>query len=771
MNFNKLVELEDFSDAGLAELIQQTSEYKLALLPEGFPANSEHRKDWEVAMAVRALKEFGALHRDATILGVGVGSESTLFYLTRYVKQVFATDLYLAAGDWDPVAPLSMLLEPEAIAPYEFEPNRLVVQHMDGRLLRYPDATFDGIFSSGSIEHFGGWQEVANAAYEMGRVLKPGGVLSLSTEFRLSGPPGGIGWPGQTLLFGAEEIQKYLVDASGLELVDLLDVKISDPTLQTSRDLIAAVSEHDARLAQKGGAEKAAEYAQWDFPHLIMAHDGYVFTSVHLTLRKTDSYPLSPNEWARPSADLIASIHEYNAAVISSGRPVAPEPVAKPLTVPAPPPGPKSWAEQATAVDQQIIASLAAQRRVDHQINLNHEHRRMLDEWQSQMHALTPLVDQEIELIEHTDQAAQAMLAKLDITPATAADARGRPDRLLAPNWVVTPLKIPGGPQFDMVVDPTIGDPIATMYASGHGLVFSDLVEVMLACIEPGNFVLDLGAHLGTFALAAAAAGCHVVAIEASPTNVALLRASAALNGFHNLRVLHAAVSDKPGFLEFAPHGPWGHVAGAVPDSDVPLISVPAITVDEMMPEVGLPRVDFIKMDVEGSELNALRGMKSLLSGTHPVRILYESNTYTLDFFGLRPNHLLSELHQYGYTSFMLDGQRMVQLRTSELQPQTEIDCLALRIGTPPPPGWVVEPPMSNQEKVNRFVTDSRSGNPNCRAYVARALAGAGPEIATDPAVVEALTFLIKDAEESVRFAAAWWASEREILKPGRSAE
>ena len=43
--------------------------------------------------------------------------------------------------------------------------------------LRYPDDTFDGIFSSGSIEHFGDLQDVANAAYEMGRVLKPGGVL------------------------------------------------------------------------------------------------------------------------------------------------------------------------------------------------------------------------------------------------------------------------------------------------------------------------------------------------------------------------------------------------------------------------------------------------------------------------------------------------------------------------------------------------------------------------------------------------------------------
>lgn len=769
MNFNKLVAVEDFADPAFRELIQQTSEYKLAHLPAGFPSGSEHRKDWEVAMAVRALREFGALHRDATILGVGVGSESTLFYLTRHVKQVFATDLYLAAGDWDPVAPLSMLLQPEAIAPYEFEPNRLVVQHMDGRVLRYPDATFDGIFSSGSIEHFGGWQEVANAAYEMGRVLKLGGILSLSTEFRLSGPPGGVGWPGQTLLFSAEDIQRYLVEASGLELVDPLDVSVSSPTLESSRDLLTAVADHNARLLEKGGADHAAEYAQWDFPHLIMAHDGYVFTSVHIALRKTDAYPLIANDWARPSEELISSIRQSDSAVIAGRHSQQPAQDSQPQTAPAQAAEQRSWADQIAVLDQQISASVQAQQRVDQQINILHERRRMLYEWTAQMHNLAPVVDQQIEDVELTDHAARALLDGLDIPDS--GSGKPRPDRMMPPEWVVAKIEMAGGIRFDMVVDPTIGDPIGAMYAAGHGIVFNELVDVMLACVSPGDFVLDLGAHLGTFALSAAAAGCHVVAIEASPVNVELLRASAALNGFHNLRVIHAAVSDKPGFLEFTPHGPWGHVASASPDTDLPVISVPAITVDELMPEVGLPQVDFIKMDVEGSELSALRGMKQLLSGTHPVRILYESNTYTLDFFGLKPNDLLAELYKYGYTSYLLDGERLVQLRGSDLQPQTEIDCLALRIGSAPPPGWTVEPPMSAQEKISRFVADSRSANPNCRTYVARALAGAGPEIVTDPAVVEALTFLVRDEEESVRSAAAWWAEEQASLKPGRSAE
>ena len=188
MRLNKICGLEDFADPELAGAIRDVSAYKLACLPE-LPRSAEHRKDWEVAMAVLALRRCGALRPDATILGVAAGTEDTLFYLTNHVRQVFATDRYVGPGAWGPVAPASMIVEPTAAAPCAFDLNRLVVQHMDARSLRYPDDTFDGVFSSGSIEHVGELLDVANAAFEMGRVLKPGGVLTLSTELQISGPP------------------------------------------------------------------------------------------------------------------------------------------------------------------------------------------------------------------------------------------------------------------------------------------------------------------------------------------------------------------------------------------------------------------------------------------------------------------------------------------------------------------------------------------------------------------------------------------------------
>ena len=129
-------------------------------------------------MAVMALGAGGALRGDADILGVGAGNEPTQFWLTCCARRVFATDLYLG-GDWSESASSSMLLNPAIHWPGRWNKRRLVVQHMDGRELHFEDASLDGVFSSGSIEHFGGYEDVRRSIREMHRVLKPGGWVTL----------------------------------------------------------------------------------------------------------------------------------------------------------------------------------------------------------------------------------------------------------------------------------------------------------------------------------------------------------------------------------------------------------------------------------------------------------------------------------------------------------------------------------------------------------------------------------------------------------------
>jgi len=89
---------------------------------------------------------------------------------------------------------------------------------MDGRRLAFSPATFDIVYSLSSIEHFGGIEGAVAAVDEMARVLKPGGVLVLATEYCLSGPP-------HHEAFQPAEVAR-LLGRPGLRLVEPLDERV-----------------------------------------------------------------------------------------------------------------------------------------------------------------------------------------------------------------------------------------------------------------------------------------------------------------------------------------------------------------------------------------------------------------------------------------------------------------------------------------------------------------------------------------------------------------
>jgi len=742
--FNKVCEVEDFSRPELLEIIRDVCTYKLPNLPTGFPIGSEHRKDWEVAMAVRTLRHFGALHRDATILGVAAGAEDTSFFLTREAKQVFATDRYLASGDWEPTAPLSMLIQPQDMAPYPFDADRLVVQHMDGRSLRYPDDTFDGIYSSGSIEHFGDLDDVASAAYEMGRVLKPGGVLTLSTEIRLAGPPGGIGWPGLTLLFSAENLQRFIVDASGLELVDQLDTDVSEETLSVRRDLTQSILQHLA--ATKEGGQR--EYEAWEFPHVILLHEGYVFTSVHLALRKPVDYPRVPNAWARPSEVTIASIAEHNRDLI--GKTVATA-AASPAAGEAPP------APAGAVADHDLLAATAL-----HVTTISDDGAE-IDRRTADLDRLIVEVDRHVaemgvypgatreghDLAAHLEAELIAWAGQLDETPSVPS-----PDDDQARHWRTSRVAIPGGPEFDVVVDPRVGDQVTFALSVGVSLD-QTLVKLMTDLVRPGDRILDIGAHVGTFSLAAAAVGALSLAIEASPENAALLRASAARNGFTNITVVEAVASDSPGLIRFHAHGPWGQVALV---DDETAVTTAAVSLADLLLTLSWSPLAFVKMDVEGWELQVLKGMTDVLADASAPPLLYECNGHTLWPFGATPEDLVRAVAELGYTSYMVDDGRLVEVGTDDFQPQTLIDYLAVK-RVPALTGWPVRPPLGLEDRVARIVADGTHANFNHRVYMARALQRAGAAILGHPSVRGLVDDMGRDPVPEVREAIGAWSS------------
>jgi 5-methylcytosine-specific restriction endonuclease McrA len=265
LRYNKLCELEDFEHEEFRRYAREIYSRPTARLPAYAPGR-EHRKIWEVVQAARSLVDLGAVHERADLLGVAAGTEATIFWATNHARRVFATDLYLAAGSWDEDAPRSMLVAPGEHAPCAWNPSRLIVEHMDALDLRYADDSFDGVFCSSSLEHFGETAAISQALSEIWRVLRPGGIASLSTEFRIRGP--GPGLPG-TLLFNAVELDRLIVRPYAWEVVGVLELGLSARTRATEVRL-------DDALA--GTAPR--------FPHVVVSDGNRAWTSVHMALRK-----------------------------------------------------------------------------------------------------------------------------------------------------------------------------------------------------------------------------------------------------------------------------------------------------------------------------------------------------------------------------------------------------------------------------------------------------------------------------------------------------
>ncbi len=265
IDYNSVLSLAHFADAEFANDCRDIFQY-LDRAKSRFPLGHENAKIWETVQGWRALRDLNALGDNAEVLGVGAGAEPLIFWLTNHAKRVFATDLYAARDGWQE-ADASMLASPGDLCPpaMPFNERRLVVQHMNAMSLKYEDNSFAAVFSCGSVEHFGKLENVTKAATEMGRVLKPGGILSLATEFRLSGPAG-TGIPG-VILFTPEMLERYIIKPSGLTPVDKLRVGATD---------VAPYAYPLAEAVHHGIRPRS----------ICLSQDGYVWTSVSLCLRK-----------------------------------------------------------------------------------------------------------------------------------------------------------------------------------------------------------------------------------------------------------------------------------------------------------------------------------------------------------------------------------------------------------------------------------------------------------------------------------------------------
>src|SRR5215472_16695115 len=153
--------------------------------------------------------------------------------------------------------------------------------------------------------------------------------------------------------------------------------------------------------------------------------------------------------------------------------------------------------------------------------------------------------------------------------------------------------------------------------ASGDKLLY-DVAEqkrnIYGTRLRPGDIVLDAGANIGVFTRKALRAGAaKVIAIEPGPENLECLRRNFATEiADGRVTVYPKGVWDKDDILKFSinPANSASHSFVRQIDN-AQFLQVPVTTIDKLVAELQLPRVDFIKMDVEGAEQKAVVGAKN----------------------------------------------------------------------------------------------------------------------------------------------------------------
>lgn len=174
--------------------------------------------------------------------------------------------------------------------------------------------------------------------------------------------------------------------------------------------------------------------------------------------------------------------------------------------------------------------------------------------------------------------------------------------------------------------------------------------------IKPGDIFIDVGANIGLFTLKAARIASRVIAVEPGAEAGGQLKANVALNGYTNVTIVPKALSDSAGsaVLHHVPLGDDPQAFSLLSGKDAEEgEQVETTTLDLLVRDLDLPRVDVIKMDVEGAEELVVKGAEEVLSRDHPT-VLFEANCPTLLERGGRNDGAWNALSVHGYRFYRL---------------------------------------------------------------------------------------------------------------------
>ena len=205
--------------------------------------------------------------------------------------------------------------------------------------------------------------------------------------------------------------------------------------------------------------------------------------------------------------------------------------------------------------------------------------------------------------------------------------------------------------------------------------------------LRPGSTLLDVGANIGVFSLTGSrivGPQGRVISVEAVPPTAAALRDNIALNHYDWATVVEAAAWSSEGVINLGvpedcegTENSFRHTVSATG-----AFQARTRRLDDMLADLGVGRVDMIKMDIEGAECEALRGASEILA-KHKPTIMIEVNEPTLTRLGASSSELIGILSASGYRGHVINPKGITPLGV--VGPNDCLECLFLPEGSGAP--------------------------------------------------------------------------------------
>ena len=187
--------------------------------------------------------------------------------------------------------------------------------------------------------------------------------------------------------------------------------------------------------------------------------------------------------------------------------------------------------------------------------------------------------------------------------------------------------------------------------------------EIFRKAIKPGMNIVDIGAQIGYYTVifgARTGPSGKVFAFEPEKHNHSFLEKNIKENKLLNVSIINKAVSDMAGSrLLFLEQDNRGHNSFAK-DTEKPGegVVVETDTLDNMLKAFDSPKIDILKIDIEGAEPIALRGMKESIARSQNMIIITEVYPLCMERLGESPTAYLKELEAIGFKLSSIDEEK-----------------------------------------------------------------------------------------------------------------